>query len=563
MVKGSQPKYGIKVDKNIFVTMSDGVRIALDVYRPDTKGKFPALLGMSAYGKDLQVIPLKTQSKGNNSQLWDGPIEAGDPEYIVPRGYVHVIGDFRGSGDSEGELISGDPRQARDGYEVVEWIAKQPWCDGNVGMLGISAYAMFQIKVAMEQPPHLKAIFPWEPHIEAEPSGVVGSGAWRIFSGRPMDPGGNNGSGMAPRNPVSALMKKLGKEKFEKFQAERLKDPDLIQYSYFWSIARYWFKNPQFADQLLDPYGEILQPKEAELEKIKVPVFTGGPWLAGWAGDVFEIFNRISTPKMVSMGPPWADVRPWRAQNEELIRWMDHWLKGIDTGVLKEPKIKMFVTGSDTYRYENEYPLKNTQWTKFYLHSWNILSPDAPDTAASARDEDEPDCFVQQPLNVTSTVQSVKYTTRPLPKDTTVIGPMAVYWHYALDQDDTCWNIRLRDLDEYGNQTVVCPPQQYDLSDRQWIRASYRTLDKKRSKPYKPWHLNKRELCVPGEIYSNALSLDATSHTFKAGHRIQLEFCSLDVVPGYLHLCSSKTTLHKIYHSAKYPSYLLLPIIPD
>ena len=85
MVKGSQPKYGIKTDKNIFVKMNDGVRIALDVYRPDAKGKFPALLGMSAYGKDLQVLPLKTQSKGNNSQLWDGPIEAGDPEYIVPR----------------------------------------------------------------------------------------------------------------------------------------------------------------------------------------------------------------------------------------------------------------------------------------------------------------------------------------------------------------------------------------------------------------------------------------------------------------------------------------------
>ena len=559
MKKGSQPEYQIKADKNIFVKMSDGVRIALDVYRPDAKGKFPALLGMSAYGKDLQVLPLKTQSKGNGSQLWDGPIEAGDPEFIVPRGYIHVIGDFRGSGDSEGELLSGDPRQARDGYEIIEWIAKQPWCDGNVGMLGISAYAMFQIRVAVEQPPHLKAIFPWEPHIESEPSGVIGSGTWRIFSGRPMDPGGNNGSGMAPRNPVSALMKKLGKEEFEKVQAERLKDPDLIMYSYFWSIARYWFKNPPFADQLLDPYGKYLEPHAIPLEKINVPVFTGGPWLAGWAGDAFEIFNRIKTPKMVLMGPPGADVRPWRAQNEELIRWMDHWLKGIDTGYLKEPPIKMYVTGSDEWRYEKEWPLKNTKWTKFYLRAWDQLSEQEPSTS----DDDEPDSFVQEPLNVTSKVASLKYTTPPLPKDTTVIGPMAAYWYAAIDQEDTTWNVRLRDLDEAGNQTVVCPPQQFDLSDRQWIRASYRTLDKKRSTPWKPWHLNKRELCEPGKVYENALSLDATSHVFKAGHRIQVEFCCMDAVPGYLHICNSKTTLHKIYHSLKYKSYILLPIIPD
>jgi uncharacterized protein len=557
--KGSQPVYKIKAEKNIFITMSDGVRIAVDVYRPDADGKFPALMGMSAYGKDLQVLPLKTQSKGNGSQLWDGPIEAGDPEYIVPRGYIHVIGDLRGSGDSEGEYISGDPRQFRDGYEVIEWIAQQPWCSGNVGMLGISAYAMFQIRVAMEQPPHLKAIFPWEPHIENEPTGVIGSGSWRIWSGRPMDPGGNNGSGQAVRNPASALMKKLGKEEFEKVQSERLKDPDLILYSYFWSVARYWFKNPPFADQLLDPYGKYLEGHAYELEKIKVPTHTGSAWLAGWAGDVFEIMNRVQAPVRVTMWPSGDDVRPWRAQNEELIRWMDHWLKGIDTGYMQEPLIKLFVTGENQWHYENEWPLARTKWTRLHLRSWGRLMEDEPDN----RDDGEPDCFVQEPLNVTSDVKSVKYTTSALPKDTKVIGPISIYWSAAIDQEDTTWSVRLRDLDEHGQVVPVCPPQQYDLSDRSWIRASYRTLDEKRSRPYKPWHINKRDLCKPGEIYPNALYLDTIAHVFKAGHRIQVEFCCLDSVPGYLHICNSKTTLHKIYHDLKHISYLLLPIIPD
>jgi uncharacterized protein len=219
----------------------------------------------------------------------------------------------------------------------------------------------------------------------------------------------------------------------------------------------------------------------------------------------------------------------------------------------------MYVTGSGLWRYENEWPLKKTQWTKFHLRSWGRLMEEEPND----RDDSEPDCFVQEPLNVTSNVKSVKYTTAALPKDTNVIGPVAIYWNAAIDQEDTTWNVRLRDLDQYGNIVPICPPQQFDISDRSWIRASFRTLDKKRSEPWKPWHTYQRDLCKPGEIYENALSLDATSHCFKAGHRIQIEICCMDSVPGYLHLCNAKTTLHKIYHTSKYPSYLLLPIIPD
>jgi predicted acyl esterase len=238
---------------------------------------------------------------------------------------------------------------------------------------------------------------------------------------------------------------------------------------------------------------------------------------------------------------------------------MDHWLKGIDTGYLDEPPIKMYVTGGDYWRFENEWPLKKTKFTKFYLRSWGRLLEGEPVPG----DDDEPSCFVQEPLNVTSDVKSVKFTSPALPKDTTVIGPMAIYWYAAIDQEDTTWNVRLRDLDSSGKTVPVCPPQQFDLSDRCWLRASYRTLDKKMSLPYRPWHTAKRDLCVPGQVYQNAINLDSTSHVFKEGHHIQVEICCMDNVPGYLHLCNSKTTLHKIYHSAQYPSYLLLPIIPE
>ena len=123
-IRGSQPLYKVKPEYNVYVKMCDGVRVCVDIYRPDNEGKFPALLGMSAYGKRAQV------------RLWDKTIvrEAGDPDYLVPRGYVHVVADVRGSGKSEGKLLCiRSQTEQEDGYNLVEWIAQQPWCDGTSG----------------------------------------------------------------------------------------------------------------------------------------------------------------------------------------------------------------------------------------------------------------------------------------------------------------------------------------------------------------------------------------------------------------------------------------------
>src|SRR4030042_1471979 len=103
--KGSQPVYGVKAKETIMVPMRDGVRLAVDVYRPDARGKFPALLALCVYGKDLQVLPVKQPQGRENPLVWAGTMEAGNTEYFVSRGYVHVIADVRGCGDSEGEDV--------------------------------------------------------------------------------------------------------------------------------------------------------------------------------------------------------------------------------------------------------------------------------------------------------------------------------------------------------------------------------------------------------------------------------------------------------------------------
>ena len=146
----SQPKYGIRTQKDVYITVRDGIKLCVNVYRPDSPGKFPALLALGGYGKELQEELIPPQPL-NKSAVWDGNIEAGDTPDIVNRGYVHVIGDLRGVGKSEGEYAGmWSTQEGRDGADIVEWIAKQPWCDGNVGMIGYSYYGGSQLATAAQ-----------------------------------------------------------------------------------------------------------------------------------------------------------------------------------------------------------------------------------------------------------------------------------------------------------------------------------------------------------------------------------------------------------------------------
>src|SRR6516225_7577914 len=149
----------IACDIDVTVPMRDGIKLCVDVYRPNATGKFPALLAFAIYNKDIQGPDLAEALPPQPawSPLWTGPMEAGDTKFFVSRGYVHVIGSPRGVGKSQG----GGSREW-DCYDLIEWIAAQDWCDGNVGMVGISGFGAEQLAVAKQAPPHLKAIFPFD-----------------------------------------------------------------------------------------------------------------------------------------------------------------------------------------------------------------------------------------------------------------------------------------------------------------------------------------------------------------------------------------------------------------
>jgi X-Pro dipeptidyl-peptidase (S15 family) len=147
----SEPEYEMMREVDLAVPTRDGTILQADVYRPVAEGQFPVLIAASVYPRQIQDIGAPM-----------GFIEAGASDFFVPRGYVHVIANVRGTGGSGGTYTLFDQTEREDLYDLVEWAAAQPWSDGNVGMIGISYFAMTQLEAASERPPHLKAIFPLE-----------------------------------------------------------------------------------------------------------------------------------------------------------------------------------------------------------------------------------------------------------------------------------------------------------------------------------------------------------------------------------------------------------------
>jgi hypothetical protein len=567
-------------ERDVAVAMRDGVKLSVDVYRPDAAGRFPALLAFAIYNKDLQGpdVSAAVPPQPAWSTLWTGPLEAGDTRFLVTRGYVHVIGMPRGVGKSEG----GGSRQW-DCYDLIEWIAAQPWCDGNVGMVGISGFGAEQLAVAKQQPPHLKAIFPVDPR-----------GAYGMLGGfRDEQPGGVLHVFRYLIGHFSAIHQNKGRpaelppEK-ETLWREAMNNPDYKMYPHIYNVITQKGQHmPPYFDLLIDPYDkeEAVAKSEAEFASIMVPTYTG----SGWYGYTYKThlngaqnwFREISAPKKLMFAGPAHLERPFHSLHSEILRWHDHWLKGLDTGIMAEPPVKFWVMGANAWRTASDWPLPETQWTKFYLKSWERLSvtPAAPSSAESVL---EPDSFVQMPPTQTNTIQKLRYLSEPLAEDLMIAGPAVLNLFAAIDQDDTNWIIVLKDVGPDVSVMSVREGEREvprDLPEREltrgWLKASHRALDPKRSKPWKPWHPLTREAqkkIVPGDINEYAIEILATANLFRRGHRICVEITSLDLPTGVAgatnaeyvpyHICSSKTVLHRVYRDATRPSHLLLPVIP-
>jgi predicted acyl esterase len=569
-------------ERDISVKMRDGTRLALDVYRPDKSGRYPVLYAAALHNKDMQAPDVADMlpPQPAHAPLWFGPIEAGHTKRFIANGYVHVIAQPRGSAKSEGHY----GHEETDHYDTIEWITQQPWCDGNVGMVGISGYAGEQWRAAEQGHPALKAIFPYD----------ACSAYGGMFGFRDFYPGGvlhtfpylldvfstvHEGRGVP--EPLPPAQEELWKA--------AMANPDFKMYQNLFNILTQKGQRTfiMFLSMIApwEPDG-TLEKAEARFKKIKIPFFTGSGAYAytyklHWLGAQ-HYFENIDAPKKLVFAGPAHLERPFHQLHDEIIRWYDYWLKGIDTGIMKDPPVRYWLTGANEWRTAADWPLPETEWTKFYLGDWNRLSTEEPVAAEIAGAAAlEPDVFTQMPLKKTTKIERMRYMTDPLPHDVDVTGPISLTLYAAIDKEDTNWIVILKDVGpdvsvQTAREGERFPPS--DLHEREltrgWLKASYRVLDEKRSKPGRPFHKLTRSSISPvkpGQINEYHIEVLATANLFKASHRICLEITSMDVPTGtgamtnveYIpyHVCRSETVTHQIYHDAKRPSHLLLPIV--
>jgi uncharacterized protein len=544
-------------DDDIAVPMRDGVDLLADVHRPAAPGRYPVLVAASPYPRQIQDLgaPL-------------GFIEAGQSDFFVPRGYVHVIANLRGTSGSGGTFGFFDGQERRDMHDLVEWAGSQPWSDGNVGMVGISYFAMTQFEAAVEQPPHLKAIFPLAGTVDlyeaAVHNGLTSSTFVTSFLAMV---GMMSGRGNALwRSRVADAARRLLKtarihERFEAANGEAAigglnllhKLPhDPHPWDDLWrAIAvEHPVRDAWWDDRDLRPL----------LHRIEVPVHLGCDWdnVPLHLPGVFTALEGLTGSACVRVallgehGLSW----PWESLHVEALAWFDHWLKARDTGILDGPPIRYVVPGDGDWRAAAAWPLDGTVHRELHLRADGALAADEGEAGSRAYMTLGSGLHRARP-SATDPPSLLTWRTEPLERGLDVAGDIELRLDATTTALDTAWIATLQDVDASGAATDVTAG---------YLRASLRAVDEAASRPGAPFVTGRRLEAVPrGEVVRYRVPLVANACRVPAGHRIQLVLASDDqdeaapAMLGFRHAGVGTSAINTIASSSR----LLLPVAPD
>ena len=334
----SEPKYKMKIEKDVDVPMRDGAKLKADIFRPDDGGHFPVLINMGIYQKDkLWIPPADLEEKPNPHMNW----ETVNPEWWVPRGYCCVRVDERGSGKSPGQSVLYSPQEAIDFYDAIEWAGHQPWSNGRVATIGISFFARTQWWVANLKPPSLACIVPWE--------GAADQYRDILYHG------GIFGSGFIVGWFTTHMAHHLLGRAYKN-------NPDAFQDNVLWRFMRNSLDSGVFKSQ------------QAQWDKIDLPMWAVGNWsgMGLHLRGATEGYMRAASKDKKLRIHCGTHYHPFYSDDgrRDQLRFFDYWLKDIDNDVMQEPPVKLAIrTGHGAYhfRYENEWPIARTQWTKLYF----------------------------------------------------------------------------------------------------------------------------------------------------------------------------------------------------
>jgi putative CocE/NonD family hydrolase len=564
------PRNDFRIDNRVPVRMRDGVTLYADVYRPVAEGRFPVLLSVTPYSTER--FP----------SAYDAAV------YFAQRGYVYVFQDVRGRHESEG-IWEPFRHDEKDAYDTIEWAAKQPWSDGKVAMQGGSYLGQNQWRAAQSAPPGLVTIFPMVASTSIYHDWITLNGGWRL----------SFNFGWGPVRQESRIMQNTGPHTLAGTRASHY---DQVQWHLpLTTMQQLVGRKARFYDDwLANPdYNDYWKPYNVEelFDRIAIPVHTLGGW--------FDIFSQGTLRGYVGMSRKGATEQARRGSNLVIgpwghgpsqktgaidfgpdanvnalavqLRWYDHWLKGIDSGLAKEPPVKLFVMGRNRWVYEREYPLARTSYRPLYFASSGSansdrgtgrLTWDKPAGASSPDryryDPEDPVPSVggnnccgtptaagpQDQRPVESRRDVLVYTSDVLQEEIEVTGPVKVILHAASDAVDTDFVAKLVDVHPDGAS--------YNMAEG-IVRARYRDS------------LSKPSPLKPGQVYRFEIDLVGTSVAFLKGHRIRVHvtsshFPQFDRNPNTGATFGTTDTVRvaqqTVYHDAERPSHVLLPVIP-
>ena len=569
------------------VPMRDGVRLATAVIRPDAPGRYPVLVSRGPYGKDSYV-------ENPDHSAW----------FFARHGYVVLSQDCRARFESEGDGYNPLFQEAQDGYDTVEWAARQLWSNGRLGTTGQSYLGATQYTLATNNPapPHLQTMAPVSASADFHQSWVYHTGGamewgwmvpYAIFKGR-------------------NTLNRTGNERLLSQMDEYL----LPAVNFAQPLKDEWYRSLPLSDWInrlkeTAPYFQEYLDNEADgpywwrinllrhVEGITLPMFHVTSWydifLEGALNAYQAIRDRggseLARRNQRLLIGPWAHLLPYTVPtsggtgdvdfgaeaiielHQYLLRWFDYWLKDVDTGVMDEPPVRLFVMGENRWRGEQEWPLARTQYTRYYLHAEAPANTrNGGGTLSTSPPGDEPpDTYIYDPKDPAATLggntliipQGVAdqgpvedrqdvlvYTSEASEMDLEVTGPIEVHLFASSSAVDTDFTAKLVDVHPDGYAR--------NLQDG-IIRARFRTSG------YEP------SLIEPGRAYEFGIDLWSTSHLFETGHRIRVEISSSNF-PRFDRNPNTGAPLGRddrlevarqtVYHSEEYPSHIVLPVIP-
>ena len=568
----------IFIERDLPISMEDGLVLRADCYRPKVPDtKFPVILTMGPYGKNLRYqdgyFPQWKWLTEKHPEILEGTTasymawETVDPEKWVPKGFAIVRVDSRGAGRSPGILDPYSPQETRDFYQCIEWAGIQPWSNGKVGLCGISYYAINQWNVAALHPPHLAAMIPWEGAADFYRDFCYHGGILcNVF--------------MEVWYPAQVLSVQhgLGKNGPKGARINELPTgPETLNLTELIGNRADWICN--IKKHRVDD--DFFKSRSPEFSKVRVPFLSASNW-GGFGLHPRGNFEGFSESKSKQK---WLEVHGGRHEENFYLpyavgmqmRFFDFYLKGEKNGWDKEPPVILAIRHVDRFetRYEKEWPLKRTKWTKMFLNS-KSLSLDWKLPKQSGKREFE------------ALGDGLMFYSPPFEGEMEITGPLAARLYISSSTIDADLFLTLlafsKEEKEVEFQGTLDP---HTPLAQGWLRASHRKLDATKSKSYRPYHTHDRaQPLKPKTAYIMDIEVWPTCIVLPVGYRIALLVSGKDFerkktrdeeqfrgIPmrgsgPFLHnnpddrpaeIFGGKTT---IYSGQNKGSYLLLPIIP-